>query len=97
MAEATVIEFADLPSFENLVTAKWSSRVVQQTPITFTTTTQSAAFATTTRYIMFHADAAFRWTIASNPTATANHSRMPADSPYHIQVQPGDKIAFVTA
>lgn len=97
MAEATVIEFADLPTFENLTTARWSSRVVQQTPITFSTTTQSAAFGANTRYIMFHADAAFRWTIASNPTATANHSRMPADQPYHIQVQPGDKIAFVTA
>lgn len=97
MAEATVIEFADLPTFQNLVTAKWSSRVVQQAPITFTTTTQSSAFGANTRYIMFHADAAFRWTIASSPAATANHSRMPADQPYHIQVQPGDKIAFVTA
>lgn len=97
MAEATVIEFADYPTQPNLAIGSWSSRVVQQTPITFTTTTQSAAFGNNTRYIMFMADAAFRWTIASNPTATANHSRMPADQPYHIEVQPGDKIAFVTA
>jgi hypothetical protein len=97
MAEGTVIEFADFPSVQNLTIGTWSSRTVQQTPITFTTTTQSAAFASTTRYIMFSADAAFRWTIASDPTATSNHSRMAADLPYHIEVQPGDKIAFVTA
>ncbi len=98
MAEGTVIEWADYPSEQNLTIGKWSSRVVQQTPVSFTSTAgASAAFAATTRYITFHADAAFRWTIGSNPTATSSHSRMPADSPYHVRVQAGDKISFVTA
>jgi hypothetical protein len=97
MATAYILEFADWPSQKNLVMAKWSSRVVEQTPVTFTTTTQSAAFASTTRYIAFKADAAFHWTIGSNPTATTSKMKQSAEEYYHIEVQPGDKIAFVTA
>lgn len=96
MATAYVVEFADWPTQLNLVMAKWTSRVVEQTPITFTTTAQSAAFAATTRYIMFSTDSIFSWTIGSNPTATTSKMRFQAGEVYHIEVQPGDKIAFVT-
>jgi hypothetical protein len=96
MATGYVLEFADLPTYTNLVTAKWS-RVVEQTPVTFTTSAQSAAFGANTRYIMFVADATFHWTIGSNPTATTSKMRFAADTPYHIEVQPGDKIAFIAA
>lgn len=95
MAKAYITEFADLPTYNNGVMAKWS-RVVEQTPVTFTTSTQSAAFGTNTRYILFTADSIFSWTIGSNPTATTNSMRFAADTLYHIEVQPGDKIAFIT-
>lgn len=97
MANGYVVEFADLPSYRNAVMAKWDSRVVEQSPVSFTTSAQSAAFASTTRYIMFTADAAFHWTIGSDPTATTSKMRFAADTIYHIQVQPGDKIAFIAA
>lgn len=97
MATAYVTEFADYPSQRNLVMAKWSSRVVEQTPITVSgTSAQSAAFASTTRYIMWSCDGIHSWTIGSNPTATTSKMRMAADLIYHIEVQPGDKIAFIT-
>ena len=93
---AFITEFREWPSQRNLVMAKWSSSVVEQTPIAdITTSQQSAAFAATTRYIMFTCDGAFSWTIGSNPTATTSKMRFAADTVYHIQVQPGDKIAFI--
>jgi hypothetical protein len=93
---AFITEFADWPQQKNLVMAKWSPRVVEQTPIAdITSSSQSAAFAATTRYIMFSCDGAFHWTIGSNPTATTSKMRFPADTVYHIEVQPGDKIAFI--
>jgi len=76
--------------------AKWS-RVVEQTPVTVSgTSAQSAAFGANTRYIMFTCDGIFSWTIGNNPTATTSKMRFAADQVYHIQVQPGDKIAFIT-
>jgi hypothetical protein len=93
---AFITEFADWPTQDVLTIPKWSSRVVEQTPIAdITSSSQSAAFAATTRYIMFSCDGAFHWTIGSNPTATTSKMRFPADTVYHIEVQPGDKIAFI--
>ena len=92
---AFITEFADYPTQGNLVMAKWS-RVVEQTPIAdITTTQQSAAFGANTRYILFSCDGVFHWTIGSNPTATTSKMRFAADTVYHVQVQPGDKIAFI--
>jgi hypothetical protein len=93
-----VVEFADWPQQKNLVIAKWSSRVVEQTPIDFTAGhAESSAFAATTRYILFTANVRFAWTIGSSPTATTSKTPFPADQPYHIEVQPGDKISFVAS
>src|SRR4051812_40140268 len=96
MALAYVTEFADVSTFENLTCPKWSARVVEQAPITYTATTQSAAFGVNTRYIVFTADGIFSWTIGSNPTATTSKMRFPAGTIFTIAVQPGDKIAFIT-
>lgn len=96
MALAYVTEFDSWSSKTNMTVPKWSSRVVEQTPITYSTSAQSAAFDTKTRYIMFTADGIFSWTIASNPTATTNKMRFPAGTIFFIEVQPGDKIAFIT-
>lgn len=97
MATAYITEFADWPQQKNLVMAKWSSRVVEQTPVTVSgASAQSAAFAATTRYILFTCDGTFSWTVGSNPTATTSKMRFAADTVYHIEVQPGDKIAFIT-
>lgn len=95
MAKAYITEFADYPT-ETTTIAKWTSRVVEQTPVTFSTTTQSAAFGANVRYILFTSDSIFSWTVGSNPTATTSSMRFAADTIYHLDVQAGDKIAFVT-
>jgi hypothetical protein len=68
-----------------------------QTPVTFTTTTQSAAFANSTTYICIVGSAAFHYVVGTNPTATTNALKIAADTPIYIGVQPGHKIAVVTA
>lgn len=97
MSTAYILEFADLREDANLPVAKWSARTVEQTPVTVSgSSAQSAAFASTTRYILFHCDGICSWTIGANPTATTSKMRLPADNYYHIAVQAGDKIAFIT-
>lgn len=68
-----------------------------QTPVTFTTTTQSAAFGNTTSYIGIVGSAAFHYVVGANPTATTNALKIPADTLVFIGVTPGHKIAAVTA
>lgn len=98
MALGYVTEFADWLEVPNLSIPKWSSRTVEQAAIDFTAgAVQSAAFASTTRYIMFTANVRFAWTIGSNPTATTGKFPFPLDQPFTIAVQPGDKISFVAS
>jgi hypothetical protein len=68
-----------------------------QTPVTFSTSTQSAAFAATTRFITVTADAAFHYVVGANPTATTNAMKVPADTPWSIGVKAGQKIAVIAA
>jgi hypothetical protein len=97
MSTAYITEFADWQEVPNLTIPKWSARVVEQTPVTVSgSSAQSAAFASTTRYIMWTCDGIHSWTISSNPTATTSKMRFAADTVYHIGVQPGEKIAFIT-
>lgn len=70
---------------------------VDQTPVTFTTTTQSAAFGAGTKYIAIQADAEFCYVVGKNPTATTGALSVAADTTLYIGVSPGDKIAVVTA
>jgi hypothetical protein len=92
---AFITEFADYPT-ETTTIAKWTSRVVEQAPIAdITTSQQSAAFGNNVRYILFSCDGVFHWTIGSNPTATTSKMRFAADTVYHLDVQAGDKIAFI--
>jgi hypothetical protein len=68
-----------------------------QTPVTFTTSTQSAAFGATTRFITIIGSAAFHYVVGSNPTATTNALKVPADVPHDIAVTAGHKIAVIAA
>lgn len=68
-----------------------------QTPVTFTTSTQSAAFGVGTAYIRCYASAAFHYVVGVDPTATTNAMKWPADTPLEVGVRPGDKIAVIAA
>jgi hypothetical protein len=65
--------------------------------VTFTTTTQSTAFAADTSYIAITSSVPFHYKVGSNPTATTGSLRVAADVILHVGVKPGDKVAFVTA
>ena len=64
--------------------------------VTFTTTTQSAAFGTG-GLVTIIADAAFHYVVGANPTATTSNLKVPADTLLTMKVAAGQKIAAVTA
>lgn len=68
-----------------------------QTPVTFSTSAASAAFAGGTRFIGFIADAAFHYVIAAAPVATTSHLKVPANTLVFVGVAPGQKIAVIAA
>lgn len=65
--------------------------------VTFTTSTQSAAFGASTRFIGIIGSAAFHYAVGANPTATAGALKVPADQLIFIGVTAGQKIAAVAA
>lgn len=65
--------------------------------VSFTTTTQSSAFATGTTYIGIIGSAAFHYVVGSNPTATTSNLKVPADTLIYVGVTQGQKIAAVAA
>jgi len=65
-----------------------------QTPVTFTTATQSAAFAASTRFVRIITDADCHVLFGANPTATANHQKLIAGVEYWRAVSAGDKVSI---
>jgi hypothetical protein len=68
-----------------------------QTPVTFSTSAQSAAFIAGTTMVGMIADAAFHYVVADNPTATTNALKVPANTLIHIGVAAGQKVAAIAA
>lgn len=68
-----------------------------QTPVTFSTTAQSAAFGNATKLITMVASVDFHFVVGANPTATTNALRIPAYQPFTIGVTAGQKVAAVAA
>lgn len=68
-----------------------------QTPVTFSTSAASAAFAASTKYIRVYGSAAFHYVVGADPTATTNAMKWPADLPLEIGVKAGQKIAVIAA
>jgi len=61
--------------------------------VTYTTTTQSAAFGTETRFIRVIASAAAHLVFGANPTATATAPWVAASTAEFFAVVPGQKLA----
>lgn len=70
---------------------------VDQTPVTYTTSVQSAAFGTAVRFIAIISDAAFHYVTGANPTATTGALKVPANTLLFIGVVPAHKIAAILA
>lgn len=95
MANAYIREFARLSGAENGTPQAPMEPAVTSQTVSFTTTTQSAAFNDRTRFIWVRVDAAANYKAGDNPTATAtDYPQLQADTDYFFGVKPGDKIAF---
>jgi len=68
-----------------------------QTPLTFSTTAQSAAFAAGTKFVEIQGSAAFHYVVGADPTATTNALRVAASENKLIAVTAGHKIAAINA
>ena len=102
MATLWVREYSQAAVAASPVSAGAGKIPVAQEPgadqtVTFTTTTQSAAFAAGTSYIGIIGSAAFHYVVGSNPTATTGALKVPADTLVFVGVTAGQKIAAVTA
>ncbi len=64
--------------------------------VTFTTTTQSAAFNAATHAVLLLCDAACSISFGTNPTAAATNFKLPANTFISFGVVPGQKVAVVT-
>ena len=72
-------------------------KVVEQTPITATTTSaQSAAFNAATSLVCIDSDEDVYVTFGTNPTATTSSRKVYAKMPADFSVQPGMKVAVRT-
>jgi hypothetical protein len=71
---------------------------VDQTPVTYSTSTQSAAFGSTTSIVRLHTDSICSVAFGTNPTATTSNRRMAANQTEYFIVPTGlaYKVAAVT-
>lgn len=101
MATAHISEYKDLVKD---ATGKYvpvaSEPAIATQAVTFTTSAQSAAFNTATKFIRVVCSEKAHFLVGANPTATVSHPYMAADSPeyfgvlYHVASGFQYKIAF---
>lgn len=98
MAKLYVTECRRLPlTVRGLAQIEDVAGSFDQTPVAIGgSSAQSAAFGLDTVYVCLHADAICSVAYGSNPTATANNRRLPADTTIYLGVNPGDKIAVIS-
>lgn len=68
-----------------------------QSPLTYSTHAESAAFAAGTEYITIISDAAFHYVVGTAPVATTDHLPVPEWTEKSIGVPAGSKISVVAA
>ena len=94
MATLHIAEFTAMPTDANgsvLQIGKMPPLTTQV--VTYTTTTQSAAFNSQTRFIRVIASAAAHLVFGSNPTATATAPWVAASTAEFFAVTPSQKVA----
>lgn len=99
MAKLWITELKNLaaPSVGTAPQVAMHPPVAEQT-VTFSgTSAQSAATATDTTYVRICSDVVCHYAVGSNPTATTDSTRLPADAVEHIGIPAGYKIAVIAA
>ncbi|MEN9923921.1 MAG: hypothetical protein RL268_47 [Pseudomonadota bacterium] len=96
MAKLYITEFSALPIDLNLATPQLAKLpgLVDQV-VTYSTSTQSAAFAEKTRFIRVHTDSDCHIQAGSDPVASGGHVKLIAGQTEYFGVTPGDKLAVV--
>lgn len=97
MAVLYITEYSELAkdSLGNVVSAGKEPRETVQA-VTFSTTTQSAAFSNETRFVRLWSDTACFVEFGVNPTANnANDTPLAASTAEFFGVTPGQKVAVV--
>lgn len=93
MAEIWVTEFSQVAVRTGLPMQVGLMPEITTQEVTFTVSTQSAAFNANTRLIRVQADADAHLAFGANPTATLNSMPLVANVPEYFGVSPGDKVA----
>jgi hypothetical protein len=96
MAKAYISEYEAVPILDGRMVPTGLEPALAEQVVTFTTTTQSAAFQARTKFIRVHTDGICSYEFGANPTATVNTPRMAASTTEFFGVAPGMKVAFVT-
>jgi len=93
-ADCFVSEYAYITRSADSKDVQVARAAVTTQQVTYTTSTQSAAFNTATKYIRVICTAKAHFVISTNPTATAATPYLPTDLPEYFGVEAGQKIAF---
>lgn len=70
---------------------------LDQAPVTFTTTTQSAAFNAQAKFVRVYSDGDCHIAFGANPTATTSNKKLTAGQAEYFGVTGGHKVAAVDA
>ncbi len=93
MAKLHITEFVEMRKDERGDIIRVGKQPGTDQVVTYTTTTASAAFGATTKFIRVVADADAYISFGLAPTATANSPFVPADKPEYFGVEAAHKIA----
>ncbi len=96
MADLYIEEYADLGRSSDGQPVPIAGDTITTQKVTYSTTAQSAAFNSRTRFIAITSPGIFSYLRGADPTATTSHFRVPADTILYLKVHPGHKIAAVT-
>ena len=97
MATAYITEYRNIGIQQGNVIPVAAEPAIAEQTVSFTTTTQSAAFNAQTRFVRITSDAECHMKFGADPTATTSTQQVQADTVEWRMVEPGHKVAFVTA
>lgn len=93
-ATCSIVEYGQVKLDASSRIVQIAGAVITTQVVTYTTSAQSTAFNTATRFIRIICTAKAHFTMSTNPTATANHPWVAADAVEYVGVVPADEIAF---